>query len=199
MVSETSCINCLLDSQNTLQLPDGRTVALAICAQGKEHLWDSRESTVIDTVVLHYISALGRAENVYDLREILDVYCDFGVSCHYMVQRDGTLYRLVPEEFKAWHCGKSIMPEPDNRQSVNDFSVGIELIATPTSGFTPEQYSVVVNLCRTLGQRYGNLAYVGHDGIAGARAVAMGLRKEPKGDPGEFFDWDYFYTEVAKK
>jgi N-acetyl-anhydromuramyl-L-alanine amidase AmpD len=32
--------------------------------------------------------------------------------------------------------------------------------------------------------------------IAGERAVAMGLRKEPKVDPGPLFDWGFFHRIV---
>jgi N-acetyl-anhydromuramyl-L-alanine amidase AmpD len=42
------------------------------------------------------------------------------------------------------------------------------------------------------------MIYVGHDQIAGERAVAMGLRKEPKTDPGPLFDWDFFMEKVKK-
>jgi len=43
------------------------------------------------------------------------------------------------------------------------------------------------------------MAYVGHDMIAGERAVALGLRKEPKVDPGPLFDWDFFHKVIESR
>jgi N-acetyl-anhydromuramyl-L-alanine amidase AmpD len=40
------------------------------------------------------------------------------------------------------------------------------------------------------------MIYVGHEEIAGSRAVTRGLRKEPKKDPGRLFDWKIFYEEL---
>jgi N-acetyl-anhydromuramyl-L-alanine amidase AmpD len=91
------------------------------------------------------------------------------------------------------------MPEPDNRIGVNDFSIGIELMATEKSGFTMLQYKSLCNLCDSIEMRYGRtFSYVGHDQIAGERAVALGLRKEIKQDPGNLFDWQYFSSCMEK-
>jgi len=36
------------------------------------------------------------------------------------------------------------------------------------------------------------MVYVGHEDIAGERAVKLGLRKDIKTDPGNNFDWGKF-------
>jgi AmpD protein len=111
----------------------------------------------------------------------------------------GKIFRLVPEDKKAWHCGKSVMPEPDNRQGVNDFSIGIELVGTADSGFSSLQYEALRALCLDIEGRHGRkMAYVGHDQVAGERAVAMGLRDEPKVDPGPVFDWERFLGSLRQ-
>jgi N-acetyl-anhydromuramyl-L-alanine amidase AmpD len=173
-----------------------------VASSGKEHLWENRACGhgEVDTVVIHYISAVNvDPRRPYDLGLILKIFCDFGVSSHYLITRRGRILRLVPEEMKAWHTGPSVMPAPDNRTGVNEFSIGIELMATEDSGFAKSQYISLISLCHDIEKRHGReMIYVGHDGIAGERAVAMGLRKEPKIDPGPLFNWDFFMKKVKK-
>jgi AmpD protein len=124
----------------------------------------------------------------------LELFVRFGVSSHYLVDRDGVVRQLVPERKKAWHCGGSIMPAPDSRQGVNDFSIGIELVATEDSGYTDAQYESCALLCRDIEGRHGRVHYVGHQDIAGEKAVALGLRADVRRDPGPLFDWGRFHA-----
>jgi N-acetyl-anhydromuramyl-L-alanine amidase AmpD len=183
---------CFLDYANGYPV-DGATIGSLIAASGKRHLWDERRDGRIDTIVIHYMSAVAvDPARPYDMGRILRIFCDCGVSSHYLITRRGKIFSLVPEEAKAWHAGQSVMPEPDNRTGVNEFSIGIELAAAEDSGFTKLQYGALGRLCRDIMGRYGiKMAIVGHDMIAGERAVAMGLRKEPKIDPGPLFDWGF--------
>jgi N-acetyl-anhydromuramyl-L-alanine amidase AmpD len=66
------------------------------------------------------------------------------VSAHFVVDRDGTVFQLVPLEETAWHAS-----------SVNSRSIGIEHAAVPgTLMATDEQYAasakLVAWLCHTL-------------------------------------------------
>lgn len=187
-------IHCLLDSNNPIAA-GGSTIGGLITASGKEHLWEDRPGAVIDTIVIHSMSAaaVGAAEP-FNRGLVLKLFCDYGVSSHYLIERDGTVLALVPEEKKAWHAGGSIMPEPDNRRRVNDFSIGVELAATPDSGFTAEQYRSLAELCADIERRRaGKFAYVGHEQVAGRRAVDLGLRQDVKVDPGVRFDWSRLF------
>src|SRR3546814_13302547 len=47
------------------------------------------------------------------------------VSSHYVVEEDGTVYRLVPEDRRAWHAGVSYW---QGRRGLNDVSIGIEIV-----------------------------------------------------------------------
>jgi N-acetyl-anhydromuramyl-L-alanine amidase AmpD len=190
----------LLDLTNTSVI-EGESVADRIRSAGREHLWSEREGAVIDTVVIHYASARGvDPGRPFDVRLLVKIFCDLGVSSHYVIARGGEVYLLVPEEMKAWHCGGSIMPAPDNRRGVNDFSIGIELMATDVSGFTKKQYASLTRLCRNMEKRRQKaFAYVGHEHIAGPRAVRLGLRKDRKVDPGDAFDWSAFRNSLRKK
>jgi N-acetyl-anhydromuramyl-L-alanine amidase AmpD len=190
---------CLLCGGNDYPV-GASTIGAMIASSGKERLWDERAGgiDIVDTVVIHYMSAVAVVpDEPYNLGQLLKIFCDFGVSSHYLINRDGEVYNLVPEDKKAWHAGPSIMPETDDRTGVNEFSIGIELAATESSGFTSAQYESLRWLCVDIEERRRKkMTYVGHDMIAGERAVAMGLRKEPKVDPGPLFDWDYFHKVI---
>lgn len=188
-----------LNSTNTANV-NGKTLGERITAIGKDRLWNDRKTTAVDTVVIHYASA-GEfyPETPLDLLPILCIFCDLGVSSHYIIMRNGQIYALVPEDKRAWHCGGSIMPEPDNRLDVNDFSLGIELVATSTSGFSNEQYLSLSELSRDIEKRYQqSMLFVGHEDVAGERAVAMKLRSIPKIDPGILFDWNRFFSGIRQ-
>jgi N-acetyl-anhydromuramyl-L-alanine amidase AmpD len=184
---------CLLDSNNKIPF-DNVPLGLRIANLRKEHLWDDRARDSIDTIVIHYASAADLdPKRQFDALSVMRIFCDLGVSSHYLIDRKGAVYQLAPEEKKAWHCGGSIMPAPDNRRGVNDFSIGIELIATNLSGFTQKQYSNLGALCANIEKRYvKKIVYVGHEDIAGKRSVELGLRKDVKTDPGNNFDWGEF-------
>jgi len=169
-----------------------------IYESGKDHLWEERTGNTIDTIVIHYISAIEiHPDKPFDFNQIITIFCMYGVSSHYIISRRGKITLLVPEEKKAWHCGHSIMPAPDLRRSVNEFSIGIELMATDNSGYTTSQYSTLTEICSAIERRYERqFSYVGHDMIAGEDAVRRGLRKVPKTDPGQFFDWTFFLTTL---
>src|SRR5262245_12805602 len=83
---------------------------------------DERPSGMsVDTIVIH-------ATVLDSLEQVIEHFDDPAtrVSAHYTVDRDGTVVAHVTEEKRAWHAGESRMK--DGRVSVNDFSIGIELV-----------------------------------------------------------------------
>lgn len=191
--------DCFLESKSRVNI-GGTTLGNMISSQGKEHLWEERSCERVDTVVIHYMSAVDiNPKRLYSLDLLLEIFCNYSVSSHYLISRGGKILRLVPEDKKAWHSGPSIMPAPDNRTLVNEFSIGIELAATRKSGFTASQYNSLCKLCLDIETRRGiKMSYVGHDQIAGERTVAEGLRKEAKTDPGPLFNWDLFTKKMSE-
>ena len=190
----------LLESTNETLLGN-RMLGEIVQATGSRELWSERSTSDPDVTVIHYSSAILRyPEAPFSLEHILSIFCEYGVSSHFLIDRTGKVYRLVPIEKKAWHCGGSIMPEPDNRQAVNDFSIGIELMATARSGFTTRQYEALAQLCIENERIIGHtMQYVGHDIIAGERAVTLGLRTDVKTDPGSLFQWNLFYGMLSSR
>ncbi len=105
------------------------------------------------------------------------------VSCHYLIDEDGKLYRMVDEENRAWHAGKSRWRGTGD---INSASVGIELVNPGHEfGYRPfpdEQIAALIPLLADIKERHGvsrgNI--VGHSDVAPAR----------KEDPGELFPWE---------
>jgi N-acetyl-anhydromuramyl-L-alanine amidase AmpD len=193
-------VPCLLDSENPV--PTGAvSIGALIAASGRSHLWERRSGAAVDVIVVHYTSAVLAAPAApFRKGPVLKLFVDYGVSSHYLIDRRGGVSMLVPESEKAWHAGGSIMPEPDSRRAVNDFSIGVELMATADSGFTPAQYRSLARLSADIERRNGRkFLFVGHDQIAGERAVARGLRSEAKVDPGSLFDWKRFFKELEEE
>ncbi len=129
----------------------------------------------IDTIVLHSsYNALGG--DVYSVEKTLQEYEQYGVGAHYLIDRSGAVLRLVEEANIAYHAGSSKMS--DGRKNVNDFSLGIEIIATEESGYTDKQYAAVNALIADIKTRHKIKSVVGHMDIAPGR----------KTDPWKF-DW----------
>ncbi|MET1755582.1 N-acetylmuramoyl-L-alanine amidase [Novosphingobium sp. RD2P27] len=131
----------------------------------------------ISMVVLHYTGMRSSDEALARL-------CDPSaqVSAHYLIDEDGAVTNLVPEDKRAWHAGKSYWR---GITDVNSASIGIEL-ANPGHEFGyrpfPEpQMDALLPLLADMMDRHDipRANVVGHSDVAPAR----------KQDPGEYFDW----------
>jgi N-acetylmuramoyl-L-alanine amidase len=131
----------------------------------------------VDMLVLHYTGMPSAAAALERLCS-----AEARVSAHYLIEEDGTLWRLVPEERRAWHAGRSWWR---GRADVNDVSIGIELVNPGHEfgyrAFPEAQMAALEELCRGILARHTIPArnVVGHSDVAP-------LRKQ---DPGELFDW----------
>jgi N-acetylmuramoyl-L-alanine amidase len=132
----------------------------------------------IDMLILHYTGMpTGQAA--------LERMCDpeAKVSAHYMIDEDGTVYRLVPEERRAWHAGVSFWAGEKN---VNGRSIGIELVNPGHEwGYRPfpgKQIEALIELGRGILSRHAipPERVLGHSDVAPDR----------KTDPGELFPWE---------
>jgi len=117
----------------------------------------------IDTVIVHSsYDALG--DDPYSVSGIIAEYKQYEVSAHYLIARDGIVYRLVSDQNIAWHAGVSKVP--DGRINVNDFSIGVEMINTKDGKYTAEQYSALNSLIGTFKNKYKIKYILGHNEIA---------------------------------
>jgi N-acetyl-anhydromuramyl-L-alanine amidase AmpD len=133
------------------------------------------KTRTIDTVVLHSSYDLNGSDP-YSVSGVIKEYTEAGVSAHYLIDRGGTIYRLVADQNIAYHAGVSQMS--DGRTNVNDFSIGVEMLNTETGQFTDTQYTSVNALVASLKKQYPIKSVVGHADIAPGR----------KTDPWNF-DW----------
>jgi N-acetyl-anhydromuramyl-L-alanine amidase AmpD/outer membrane protein assembly factor BamB/predicted phosphodiesterase len=173
---------------------------LAIVPLPSEHFTPVGEDRSVDTVILHFTS--GRyvePDDPYPVDLNWKIFNFYRVSSHFMISRDGAIFQLVRESDRAWHAGGSKMPAPDNREGVNDFSIGIEVIGIHGEAYTDAQYESVIALVRDIRQRHAVplTNVLGHEHIAGERAVSLGLRRSAKVDPGPSFDWRRVMEGVA--
>jgi N-acetylmuramoyl-L-alanine amidase len=81
--------------------------------------FDERELP-ITMLVLHYTGMEDAAASIAWLKNPASK-----VSCHYLVSEDGQILRMVPEEKRAWHAGRSWWR---GVQDVNSASIGIEIV-----------------------------------------------------------------------
>ena len=130
-----------------------------------------------EILVLHYTGMKSGPEALERLRD-----SEAKVSSHYMVEEDGRIFRLVPEERRAWHAGVSYWKGARN---INGVSLGIEIVNPGHEfgyrPFTEPQVAAVIALVGDIRTRWtiDDDRIVGHADIAPAR----------KQDPGELFPW----------
>ena len=130
-----------------------------------------------DMIVLHYT---GMPTGEAALARLRDPAAK--VSAHYMVEEDGRVFALVPEERRAWHAGKSLWR---GERDVNGASVGVEIVNPGHEwGYRPfpdAQVEAVIALVADIRSRWTmpDVNLVGHSDVAPDR----------KEDPGELFPW----------
>jgi N-acetylmuramoyl-L-alanine amidase len=135
------------------------------------------DATPIDMLVLHYTGMRSAKDAIDRLRDPAS-----RVSSHYVVDQDGSVLRLVPEDRRAWHAGISTWR---GMSALNDRSIGIEVVNPGHEwGYRPFpalQMAAVCDLCLSILSRHAVPArnVVAHSDIAPDR----------KQDPGELFDW----------
>jgi len=128
-------------------------------------------------IVLHYT---GMENAAAAIKRLTDPNAE--VSAHYLVDEDGTVHMLVPEDKRAWHAGAAHWR---GITDVNSASVGIELVNPGHEfgyrDFPDTQIDELIPLMEEIKQRHGITRgnIVGHSDIAPTR----------KQDPGELFPW----------
>ncbi|AHE52743.1 N-acetylmuramoyl-L-alanine amidase [Sphingomonas sanxanigenens] len=138
--------------------------------------WDER-SLPISMLVLHYTGMQSGAEAIARLADP-----EAKVSAHYVIAEDGQIVRMVAEDKRAWHAGRSWWRGVTD---INSASIGIEIVNPGHEfGYRPfpeEQIDALVPLVGAIVGRHGITRgnIVGHSDIAPAR----------KRDPGELFPW----------
>lgn len=139
---------------------------------------DSRGDAPVDFIILHYT---GMETTLDALQRLSDPASK--VSAHYTVDEDGTVYRHVAEDRRAWHAGACYW---GGITDMNAHSIGIEIVNPGHEwGYRPfmgAQMESVTTLCQEIMMRHG----IEPDHVLGHADIAP-ARKE---DPGELFPWE---------
>ena len=151
---------------------------------GSPNFNQRRSPTDITAIVIHS-TANNRLQGVIDWFNNPNAQ----VSAHYSIGKDGKIVQHVRDTDRAWHAGQSVWK---GRNSVNDYSVGIELVNL-NDGQDPypeAQHQANVALC-------AHLCYIHDikvDDIMGHLDIALppGRKSDPRG-----YDLNRLRREVA--
>ena len=160
-----------------------------------QHYGKKVEDITIDpkVIVLHWTADMGRDSSFERLRpELLpgsrnDIASAgaLNVSAQFLVDRDGTIYRLMPETWMARHV-----------IGLNDNSIGIENVGgedNEKEDLTPAQVRANIALVRYLKSKYPGIEYlIGHYEYREMEQTPLWLEKDKgyrteKSDPGVQF------------
>ena len=169
-------------------------------------LASSERNGEITHIVLHFMSnVIANPVNPYIIADIERIFQNYGVSAHYIIDREGNIHPAVPEDRVAFHAGMGTLVDfPEYEDRLNEYSIGIELLGIGTQeemalfltaceyqaldpaliGFTDAQYDALnwlLNdiLARHPGIRPNRTHIIGHDEYA-----------PDKPDPGALFEWE---------
>lgn len=147
------------------------------------------QGVAVDTMIVHCMyDAAGPLP--YDMLRCVEVLERERVSAHYLIGRAGEIWRLVDERNRAWHAGPSRLPfADDHREAINDFSIGVELVGSPSEAFMQPQYGSLADLVILLLNKFPLRYILGHEHISPGR----------KSDPGPNFNWRLLEQEVKAR
>ena len=106
----------------------------------------------VKAIVVHHTAGLRDAPPLINVNSALNTWRANGNSAHFIVDRDGTIYTVVPETLSANHV-LSTGPQANN-DITNGNSIGIEVSAADDSDVLPVQVTVATALISSLRSRY---------------------------------------------
>ena len=136
-----------------------------------------RNNRDINFVIIHYT---GMKSEIAAIKRLCNSKSK--VSSHYFIKKNGEILNLIPDNYIAWHAGKSRWKK---KNFLNKNSIGIEIQNPGHSfnypNFSEKQIVALKKLLRFLMKKHNVLKknVLGHSDIA----------PERKKDPGEKFPW----------
>ena len=138
-----------------------------------------RKKSEIKFIVFHYTGMKSE-------KKAIDKLLDYNskVSCHYLINYNGDIIKMVPDIYQAWHAGNSGWKK---FKFLNKNSIGIE-ITNPGHEFKYKKFSKkqiysLIKLSKHLSKKFkiNSKSILGHSDIAPDRKM----------DPGEKFPWEF--------
>lgn len=143
----------------------------------------NERTLLLNSILIHYTDMPNAEETLAWL-----CHPQSQLSAHYLVDEEGKIFHLVPEEKRAWHAGESYW---QGCTDLNSCSIGIELTNSGHShGYQPfpeTQIEALMRLCQDLRARWDipSSRILGHSDVAPRR----------KQDPGHLFPWETLARE----
>jgi len=166
--------------------PERKALTLAYM---REHYGiDTNSTAIVPRIIVIHHTATATADEAFGIfdperlpaaRGDIAAASALNVSAHFLVDRDGTVYRLMKETFMARHV-----------IGLNLCAIGIENVGTD---LTPAQLEADAALVRYLVEKYPTIRYlIGHYEYRRFEGSPLWLEKDPryrtiKHDPGEAF------------
>ena len=141
----------------------------------------SRKSRKIKSVIIHYTGMKTVLDSIKRLKNKKSK-----VSCHYLIDNNGSIIQMVKDQDVAWHAGISYW---NGKKNLNNSSIGIELQNKGEEfgyeKFTKRQISSLISLINFIKKKYNirDAFILGHSDIAPDRKI----------DPGYLFPWHKLY------
>jgi len=151
--------------------------------------YGSRSGRSISMIVLHATAGTARSALAWLTNPAAHV------SAHYLIDKSGQIYRLVPDEYAAWHAGRAAWR---GETAINEISLGIEL-ENANNGRDPypaAQLNALIHLTREKVAQYRIAPdmVVRHLDVA----VPRGRKNDPAGFPwAEFLQHVFVETVIA--
>jgi N-acetyl-anhydromuramyl-L-alanine amidase AmpD len=163
----------------------------------------------LEYIVLHFCSdVVENPKNPYQIDRIYYIFEQYKVSAHYLIDREGIVYKMVDEQYAARHASYgSLSYPPYHKDKLNHHSIGIEMMGIGTKeematffpdnngnnlyaeikeedkGFTEAQYLALNKLMSHLLEKYeiprNRQHIIGHNEY----------RPVKRTDPGILFNW----------
>ena len=131
--------------------------------------YQTRDTSKVDKIILHHTGDSSARQTYTTLKSR-------GLSVHYIIDRDGTIYYAVDEQYLAYHA-----------KGYNTGSIGIEIVNTGYADmeYTEAQYESVKELIVDIASRWPNISVDNEHVLGHFEADDRGW----KWDPSPNFDW----------
>lgn len=153
------------------------------------HGIEKETATILPTMVVVHWTAVYSLESTFDVfnpvhlggRPELTSASNLNVSAHFLVDRDGTIFRLLPDTTFARHT-----------IGLNYTAIGIENIGGPEAPLTKAQVKANADLIRYLNKKYKLTYVIGHHEYYAFQGTPLWKESDPnyltqKQDPGPKF------------
>jgi len=153
------------------------------------HGIEKETATIVPTMVVVHWTAVYSLESTFDVfnpvhlggRPELTSASNLNVSAHFLVDRDGAIFRLLPDTTFARHT-----------IGLNYTAIGIENIGGPDAPLTKAQVKANAALIRYLNKKYKLTYVIGHHEYYAFQGTPMWKETDPnyltqKQDPGPKF------------